>query len=320
MKFSSSMIIEEEVNKNFQEIIRTTNQMESIINEMVKKAIAKLKNKRASDRLGWRAEWLKEGGEEIVKSLSILFNRIEREQRTLIQWRQTTIKSTYKGGNKANISESQRGIFLVNIVSKVYELVKITQNEKNNSKMSEMQAAGRKERLTMDNLIIMNTIIENQRAQKLNTYMFFADDVKCFDKLWLKDCLLEMYNLGYDSNTLKILYEMNKETDVIIKTPVGNTDNMQVKEVLKQGTIFGPIMCCTETSTVNSIGEEVKYRYGKINIRMPVFMDDIATAGKAEQIRKGINNCARMEKEKKISFGVKKTKYVIVKTGREEEE
>ena len=68
---------------------------------MVKKAKAKLKNKRASDRLGWKAEWLMEGGEEIVKSLSILFNRIEREQRTLIQWRQTTIKSIYKDGNKA---------------------------------------------------------------------------------------------------------------------------------------------------------------------------------------------------------------------------
>ena len=27
-----------------------------------------------------------------------------------------------------------------------------------------------------------------------------------------------------------------------------------------------------------------------------------------------------MEKEKKISFGLKKTKYMIVKTGREEEE
>ena len=79
-------------------------------------------------------------------------------------------------------------------------------------------------------------------------------------------------------------------------------------------------MCCAETSTVNSIGEEVKYRYGKINIEMSVFMDDIATAGKAEHIRKGINNCARMEKEKKISFGLKKTKYMIVKTGREEEE
>ena len=47
---------------------------------MVKKAIAKLKNKRASDRLGWRAEWLKVGGEEIIKSLSILLHRIEKEQ------------------------------------------------------------------------------------------------------------------------------------------------------------------------------------------------------------------------------------------------
>ena len=85
---------------------------------MVKKAIAKLKNKRASDRLRWRAEQLKKGGEEIVKSLSILFNRIEREQRTLIQWRQTAIKSIYKGGNKGNISESQRGIVSVNIIFK----------------------------------------------------------------------------------------------------------------------------------------------------------------------------------------------------------
>ena len=87
--------------------------------------------------------------------------------------------------------------------------------------------------------------------------------------------------------------------------------------MVKQGTILGP--SCADTYAVNSIGEEVKYSYGKINIRMPVFVDDIATAGKAEHIKKGINNCARMEKEKKISFGLKKTKYMIVKTGREEE-
>ena len=45
-------IIKGEVNKNFQEIIRKTNQIESITDEMVKKAITKLRSKRASDRLG----------------------------------------------------------------------------------------------------------------------------------------------------------------------------------------------------------------------------------------------------------------------------
>ena len=138
---------------------------------MVKKAIARMKNKRASDGLGWTAEQLKKEGEEIFQNVNLLFNKIEREQGTLIQWRQTTIKIIYKDGNKSKISESQRGIFLVIIISKVYELVKITQNEKNNSKMSEMQTAGRKKRSAMDNLIIMNNIIENQRAQKLNTHI-----------------------------------------------------------------------------------------------------------------------------------------------------
>ena len=160
-----------------------------------------------------------------------------------------------------------------------------------------MQAARRKKSSTMDNLIIMNTIIENQRAQKLNTYMFFADAVISFNKLWLKDCLLEMFNLGYDPNKLKILYEMNKETNIIIGTAVRNTDHMRVGEVIKQGTIFCPIMCCAETSTVNSI-REVRCRYGKINIGIPVLMDKIATAGRAEHIRKSINNCAKMQKEK----------------------
>ena len=31
-----------------------------------------------------------------------------------------------------------------------------------------------------------------------------------------------------------------------------------------------------------------------------------ATAGKAERVMKGINNCARMEKEKNIRFGLEK--------------
>ena len=77
--------------------------------------------------------------------------------------------------------------------------------------------------------------------------MFIPDAFKCFDKLWLKDCLLEICNLSYDPNTLKVLYEMNKETDIVIRTSVGKTDNIQVKEV-KYGTTFGLIMCCAETA------------------------------------------------------------------------
>ena len=90
---------------------------------------------------------------------------------------------------------------------------------------------------------------------------------------------------------------------------------LKVKEVLSD-TIFGSSMCCAETSKINSNGEKVKWKCGKVNIRKPIFIDDIAKTDKAEHIRKGINNCARIEKESEVSYGIKKIKYMIVKTGR----
>ena len=65
-----------------------------------------------------------------------------------------------------NIQENQEGIFLVNIISKIYESVLKIQNENNNDNMSQMQTAGRNQRSTVDNLIILNSKIENQRENK----------------------------------------------------------------------------------------------------------------------------------------------------------
>ena len=47
----------------------------------------------------------------------------------------------------------------------------------------------------------------------------------------------------------------------------------------------------------------VQYSYGKINIGMSVYIDDIAAAGGITEIRKGMRNCAKMEKDKKLKYG-----------------
>ena len=58
----------------------------------------------------------------------------------------------------------------MNTVFKVYERIK---NKKANK--SSMQTSGRKNRTTIDNLIIMNAINEKQRQDHKNTYVFYAD-------------------------------------------------------------------------------------------------------------------------------------------------
>ena len=242
---------------------------------------------------------MKEGGSEIVQSLATLFKRVEEENKIPIQWRGKKIKSVYKRGNKERIQESQREIFLMNIVYKIYERVKKLQNENKQANISSMQTAGKKKRSTIDNLVIMNAIIEKQRQDHKNIYMLFADSEICFDKLWLKDSSIEMERIGYNNSGIKMLYEINKITEIVVDTTIGNTKSIEVTQVVKKGLIFGPIMCCATTGKVNDVGERFHYKYGEIEIGMSIYIDDISVAGGPEEVKKGIRKCARMEGEKK---------------------
>ena len=47
-------------------------------------------------------------------------------------------------------------------------------------------------------------------------------------------------------------------------------------------------MCYASTSRVNVIHEAVKYQHGKVEIGMPVFMDDTAAVETTDNIRKVI--------------------------------
>ena len=68
----------------------------------------------------------------------------------------------------------------------------------------------------------------------------YADAEKCFDKLWLKDSLIEMERIGYNKNDIKMLYEISKTTEIAVDTAVENTEEIEIKETVKQGSILDP--------------------------------------------------------------------------------
>ena len=91
---------------------------------MVKKAISTMKKRKAGDKLGWKSEWFIEKGDEMIKILEILYNRIQQEKIRPKQWQQVIKKPVNKKGSDEELRKNQRGLFVVNIVSKVYEKVK----------------------------------------------------------------------------------------------------------------------------------------------------------------------------------------------------
>ena len=64
----------------------------------MKKAILKMKNNKSEDGSKWKVEWLREREDEMTESLRAIFNRVEEEAQIPLQWRETAIKSLYKGG------------------------------------------------------------------------------------------------------------------------------------------------------------------------------------------------------------------------------
>ena len=131
-----------------------------------------MKSNKSGERSRWKAEWLKEGGDEMIESLTTVFNRVEEEGQIPLQWRDTSIKSQYKGGgSKEKIQENQRGIFITNIVSKADEIIKKIQNEAMQSSMPNMQTAEMKNRSKMNKIIVINSIIEKQRQSHNNIYL-----------------------------------------------------------------------------------------------------------------------------------------------------
>ena len=117
-----------------------------------------------------------------------------------------------------------------------------------------------------------------------------------------------------------MIYKMNENTVIEVETPFGKTEKTTVGEIVKQGTFLGPTLCCVSTDQVNNIGESQERSLGKEYIAILIFVDDVMSAGGPEDARKAIRNFKEMEDLKKYTYGPKKTKYMVLNTGKEKEE
>lgn len=151
--------------------------------------------------------------------------------------------------------------------------------------------------------------------------MVFADAVKCFDRLWLDDCLLDLKEAGMREKEVKMIRKLNEKTRMIVETPVGTTKEINATEIVKQGTVFGPILCCCSTAKVNRMKKRpVTIITPTMEIEPLVYVDDIGAAGSKEMIEATGLNLREMEKKKRFTFSEDKSKIMTIKTGKTESE
>ena len=112
-------------------------------------------------------------------------------------------------------------------------------------------------RLFQDHLFIVYAVINsviNGKAEPVDIQIY--DVEKCFDGLWLKDCMLDLCeNLPQNErdDKMSLLYRMNTDNQVAINTALGQTERVNMPEIVMQGGKWGPLKC---SNTMDKIGQK----------------------------------------------------------------
>ena len=306
-----------EKKKEIQERAQEQKMME-ITTEDVKKTIKTLKKRKAKDRSEVKNEMMIEGGEEMEKSLMRIFTEISKELKVPEEWNLVKIKSIHKKGSTLEM-KNRRGIFITSNISKAYERILLRKIEEQRN-TSIFQNGAKKGRSVVDNLLATMMVIDYNKRLNIPTYLIFADAVKCFDRLWLKDCLKDLAEGGVREREVAMVLEMNKKAKIEVDTPVGITEEFEEREIVKQGTVIGPVLCCGSSEKVNSVGETpITHITPNLQTQGLIYVDDISGAGSRMPMEKLLQNLRKMEEEKRFLFSIEKTKIMKIK-GRKDEE
>ena len=288
----SSNGIEQEVQNLKEKCIETmvkkarSIEIKEITDEEYDKMKKRLKKKKAPDEDGWRYEWITHAGQDLEVSIKLMLNESRKEKVQPEQWKYMRIKPITKLALKRMDLNYKRGLFLTNILSKSMERIMLNRSkEKVNKSMQPFQNGGVDERSTADVLFILNNTVSEFKAEKKDLYILFGDLEKCFDKLYLKDCIIELIDGGMPIEEAMYVYEMNRNIKAVIDTPHGRTEAIQIDEAVRQGTIFGTTMCGVSINRINKMGKpDPLILHESIEIECPIFVDDISGMGKATRI------------------------------------
>ena len=216
-------------------------------------------------------------GQDLFSALKALINETKAELLIPIFMRLANITSIYKSKRSKLSLESDRGIFVLTVVRMIMD--RLMYNDlypEIEEKMSNSNIGALKNKNVRNHLFIVHGIINSVLKGEAKCVDIQIYDIKqAFDALWLQDCMNDLYDSLPDTgrnDKLCLLYKANSDSHVAVKTPVGQTDRINVSEIVMQGGTWGPLKCSNSLDKLEKLCEttgEHLYKYKNL-VQIPI--------------------------------------------------
>ena len=129
--------------------------------------------------------------------------------------------------------------------------------------------------------------------------------------MWLEETINDLWEAGIQDDNLALIYKMNEEVKVAVKTPFGLTKRSSIGKVLVQGETFGPLCCSVQ---VDTFGKEccekdklLYYYKGEVGVPPLAMVDDLVCISTCGVNSVKMNAFIQTKTNiKKLQFGLKK--------------
>ena len=201
--------------------------------EMFRKALENIRKKG-----GNKYEFFLKAGNSLTEALFKLYKVVWQEEKIPESWRETTVIQLNKGQNPKNDLEKIRNIHTKKDVAKLFSHIVVNKIkpviEEN---ISPFQIGAIPGHRPEEHLFVFKSVLalveENDEAISSQ----LVDLAKFFDSEWLVDIMSEMYRGKIRGKPYRLIYELNKRTNITVRTSVGDSKSIETKENMAQGLI-----------------------------------------------------------------------------------
>ena len=289
---------------------------EQISDKEMNQAIKRLKRKKSVGPDEIPNEIFIEADNQTKKILKEVITKVHNTEEIPESWLEGHIKRLYKGKGMKGKCSNERGITLASNVGKVYERI-LNERIKEKVTITEAQGGGITGNATVDHLIALKQTIKEIRKRGKTAYVVFLDVQKAYDKAWLDAILYTMHKNGLEGKNLEMMRKMNSNLKARIQTKYGLTEEIEIKDSIRQGGVLSVIEYAT---LMDEITKELRRRNLGITLNNGAKLEDLLWMDDVALIHEDLGEMQRMldatihvAQINHVEFGIPKCK--VVKNG-----
>ena len=255
------------------------------------------------------------------QSMFKLCQRMIKQEKFPRTFKETTLHMLFKGGNgRREVLSDNRFIHSKSWLPRLAEALVVEEGMKGPlvGQSTMYQVGGQPGHRAEELMFVIKSIIGKYRKEGKPIIIQAWDISKYFDKEMMEDAILTCYKRKVNPKATRLWYNLNKNTNIKVKTGVGITEATDVGAVVGQGTVGGALVsqAVLDEGVKNEFqpGNKDETNYGEVPMGPCMFMDDLIHCStgleEAKKASKKIN-----EVMKKHALKLNESKSVAIVMG-----